>query len=248
MDRSEVLKIVQQLKNFPNIQLKGISIHIGSQLLTLAPLEDAFTRLTDLIDEIQHPIEFLDLGGGLGISYGEEKSLEVEEYCQLIHKMFGVRSKYQGKFKIVLEPGRQISGNAGVLLTQVLYRKQRRSQDFLIVDAAMNDLMRPALYGSYHDIIPMEQKLTYGKMKKTSVVGPVCESADFLGKNRLLSTELKTGDRLAVLSSGAYGFTMSGQYNSRPLISEVLIWNGKFHVIRERQSYSDLVDGEKYEF
>jgi diaminopimelate decarboxylase len=244
MNRNEILKIIQNLSDFPNIHIKGISIHIGSQLLSISPLEDAFVRLASLVDEIRHPLEFLDLGGGFGISYGEEKPPEVRDYCQLIHKIFGANSKYKGRFKIVLEPGRQISGNSGILLTRVLYRKKRPTQDFLIVDAAMNDLVRPALYGSYHDIIPIDQTLTHGKTKKTSVVGPVCESADFLGKNRMLSVDLKPDDLLAVLSSGAYGFTMSGQYNSRPQVAEVLIQNGKFHLIRKRQTYQDLIEGE----
>ena len=249
MDRNEIKKILSQLQNFSHIRLKGLSVHIGSQLLELSPLSDAFDRLADLVLEIskdlKDPLEFLDLGGGLGISYGREKPVPVSKYCQLIQNKFGAKSEFKGRYKIVLEPGRQISGNAGVLVTQLVYRKERKNQDFLIVDASMGELIRPALYESYHSIVPVQKKLTTGKMKKSFVVGPICESSDFLGKDRELSPNLKEGDLLAILSAGAYGFSMSSQYNSRPQVSEVLVSGKKFRVIRERQKYTDLCKGEK---
>ncbi len=244
MDRAEIFNCLSHLKQLDHIRLEGISIHIGSQLLSLSPLKDAFERLAHLIEEIQHPIQFVDLGGGIGISYQLEQPPKIEDYCQLIHEVFGEKSKFNSKLKIILEPGRQISGNAGVLLTQILFRKQRRSQDFLIIDAAMNDLIRPALYGSYHEIVPIQAVHLEGKMKKTMVVGPVCESSDFIGKSRKLSQNLKSGDFLAILSAGAYGFTMSGQYNSRPRPPEVLIQNGNFRIVRKRESFEDLIQGE----
>lgn len=244
LDRKEILKIISQLKKFPYLKLRGLSIHIGSQLLSLSPLCDAFKRLITLIDEINYPLEFLDLGGGLGVSYNYEKTIPVPDYCALIHKMFGKQSKFKGKIKIILEPGRQISANSGILLTKILYRKERRSQDFLIIDAAMSELIRPSLYGSYHEIIPIEENFRHDKTKKTTIVGSVCESADFLGKDRNLSVKLNTGDLLAVLSAGAYGFSMSSQYNSRPLIAEVLIDKKNFDVIRKRQTYHNLIAEE----
>ncbi|MBI2712568.1 MAG: diaminopimelate decarboxylase [Bdellovibrio sp.] len=248
MNRKEILEVLKNLDRFPAIEIKGISIHIGSQLLSLSPLADAFDRLASLVDFSSEKfglnLEFLDLGGGLGISYGPEKSVPVSKYCELIQKKFGKKSKYQGRFKIVLEPGRQIAGNSGVLLTQVLYRKERKSQDFLIVDGGMNDLIRPALYSSHHEIVPVQQELLKGPKKKARVVGPVCESSDFFAKDRPLPLRLKEGDLLAVLSAGAYGFSMAGQYNSRPLVAEVLVQDGKFEVIRTRNSYTDLIQGE----
>src|SRR6185312_6993205 len=140
MNRREILKAIEMIKGLEQIQLRGLSIHIGSQLSSLSPLEDSFVKLSSLVDEVEKkgfPLRFVDLGGGLGISYNGEKVPEIRQYCRLIHKIFGKNSKFKGKLKIVLEPGRQISGNAGILLTQILYRKERKPQEFLIVDAAM---------------------------------------------------------------------------------------------------------------
>jgi diaminopimelate decarboxylase len=249
MHETEILKFVGELSSLPGIDLKGISIHIGSQLLSLSPIEEAFSKLATLVqklkNEFNRDLEFVDLGGGLGITYLDEKPPEIEDYCQLVKKYFGMNSPFHGKLKIVLEPGRHLSGNAGILLTQVIYRKERKQHDFLIVDAAMNDLMRPALYESYHEIIPIQEQLNSGVKRKTHIVGPVCESSDCFGKNRLLSKDLKEGDYLAILSAGAYGFSMASQYNSRPRPPEVLIHQGKVQVIRKREQYEDLICGEE---
>jgi diaminopimelate decarboxylase len=247
LNRQEILDLLPELKRLKGISLQGLSIHIGSQLLSLKPLEESFHRLKELTTEVEkilgHAIRFLDLGGGLGISYetAKAKSPSIKDYCALITKNFGPHSDFKSK-KIVLEPGRVLSGNGGVLLSTVLYRKERKTKDFLIIDAGMNDLLRPALYGSHHDILPLKQ--AHGKTRLTDVVGPVCETSDCLGSDRQMGTEILAGDLVAVLSSGAYGFTMSSNYNSRPRPPEVLIQNGKAKIIRKRETHQDLIRGE----
>ena len=242
LNRPEITKIAREIKKYPGIHLKGISIHIGSQLLSLSPLNDAFGRAKALVEELNSvlpsPLEFLDLGGGIGITYKNEKAPDISKYCALVKKYFS-----KSKLKLLFEPGRVIAGNSGVLVTQVLYRKVRVARDFLVVDAGMNDLLRPALYGSFHDIVPVK-KTTSSKKKKTDIVGPVCESADCFATDRMLSTQLEKGDLLAILSAGAYGFTMASNYNSRPRPPEVLVEGSSFRVIRERESYEDLIKGE----
>jgi len=247
MDRKEILEIVRNLKNYRFIEIKGLSIHIGSQLLSLDPLDDAFQKLGQLIDELNtklpRPLTHVDLGGGLGITYSKgEKSPPIRKYCELVLKHFGPNAQQRLPFKILIEPGRILSGNSGILVTEVLYRKERPTKDFLIVDAAMNDLLRPSLYGSFHDIVPV--KKLNGRPKKTDIAGPVCETGDCFAHDRAMTTQLKSGDLLAILSAGAYGFTMSSNYNSRPRPPEVLVSNGKFTVIRERENYDDLTRGE----
>ncbi len=216
-------------------------MHIGSQLLSLSPLRDSFLILRDLADEIariqKEPLEMLDLGGGIGITYKNEKTPDLKKYCALIKKTF------DPKTRILLEPGRSIAGNAGFLVSRVLFRKHRKQKDFLVIDAAMNDLLRPALYGSYHEIEPLTKR--GGKLKKTDVVGPVCETADCLGSDRMLPEGLDAGDLVLIKSAGAYGFTMSSQYNSRPRAAEVLVLNGKPRLIRKRETYDDLIVGEE---
>lgn len=254
LHKSEILKIVHSLKEFPALMLQGISVHIGSQLLSLSPLKASFQRLQSLLLEIEphliHPLEFVDLGGGIGVSYKKERTPPIQKYCDLIQRFFGTTTKLQRQLRrplrILLEPGRFLAANSGILLTEVLYRKERPRKDFLIVDAAMNDLMRPALYGSFHDIVPLHEipAAPAKGLRKTDLVGPVCESADCFGKNRLLPSSLKAGDRLAILSAGAYGFTMSSNYNSRPRPPEVLVAAGKYRVIRSRERHEDLTVGE----
>jgi diaminopimelate decarboxylase len=247
LNRQEILEILPELKRLKGISLRGLSIHIGSQLLSLSPLEESFIKLKQLSTEVEkilgHPIRFLDLGGGLGISYETKsaKSPSIKQYCQLITKHFGPRTDFKSK-KIVLEPGRVLSGNGGVLLSTVLYRKVRKSKDFLIIDAGMNDLLRPALYGSHHDIYPVRH--ANGQTRLTDIVGPVCETSDCLASDRKMSLDIGAGDLVAVLSSGAYGFSMSSNYNSRPRPPEVLIQNGKMKVIRKRETHQDLIRGE----
>lgn len=255
LEKAEILDIARRSSELPGVCIAGISIHIGSQILSLGPLEDSFikTRLlaTSLDRILPEPLEFLDLGGGLGISYGKEKSPNIENYCALIRKQFGTRAGKSGqkqKYRILLEPGRLLSGNAGVLISQVLHRKTRGKKDFLIIDAGMNDLMRPALYGSQHQIVPLRLPSTKdrgSRLKKTDVVGPVCETSDLFKENLPLPESLKRGDHVVILSAGAYGFTMAGNYNTRARPAEVLIQNSEFLTIRERENYEDLIRGEE---
>jgi diaminopimelate decarboxylase len=247
LNRSEILSVIDEIAKSPEhyggILVRGLALHIGSQILSLTPLADAFGRLRTLVDEVEHrlpgSLEFVDLGGGLGITYQKEKSPEIARYCALIQRHFA-----RTKLKILIEPGRILAGNSGVLLTEVLYRKTRSTKDFLIVDAAMNDLARPSLYGSHHEIVTVEKPAARTPLKKTDIVGPVCESSDCFGENRKLPANVEPGDLLVILSAGAYGFTMSSNYNSRPRPPEVLVRDGSFEVIRERESYEDLIRGE----
>lgn len=248
MPRAEIVAIVKNHREYPGLEVRGLSIHIGSQLLKLAPLADSFQRVKTLARELEkllgRPLSYLDLGGGVGITYKKENPPEIARYCALIQKHFGSRSDVAGRFKILLEPGRLISGNAGVLLSRVLYRKTRKSKDFLVIDAAMNDLLRPALYGSFHSIVPVKKPKS-SKARTVDVVGPVCESSDCLSSDVRLPSALGSGDLVAILSSGAYGFTMASNYNSRPRPAEALIREGKVELIRSRESYEDLIRGEE---
>ena len=248
LQRSEIWDIVGRLPSLQGIELKGISIHIGSQLLSLSPLNDAFSKVRCLIDELNstltQPIQFVDLGGGIGISYKDEEAPRLEDYCALIHHHFGRESQLRHPLKIIIEPGRTLSGNSGILLTQILYKKSRETKDFLIVDAAMNDLIRPSLYGSYHEIIPLQEAQSHSDLQKVDVVGPVCESSDCFAPNRDLPTQLQEGDLMAILSAGAYGFSMASNYNSRPRPPEILVRGDQFWMIRQRETPQDLIRGE----
>jgi diaminopimelate decarboxylase len=245
MNRKEILAVARDFKNYEALDLVGLSIHIGSQLLNLKPLSDAFDRVSELAAELdlllESPLEFLDLGGGLGIRYDQEKSVSIRDYTRLICKKFK-----KAKKKILIEPGRTIAGNSGILVTETVFRKTRDQKDFLVVDAAMNDLLRPALYQSFHGIVPVSERHTQksAKKKKTDIVGPVCETSDCFASDRLMSTELTTGDQVAILSCGAYGFSMSSNYNTRPRPAEVLVDGSKFRVIRQRETLEDLIRHE----
>lgn len=248
MDRAEIVGIAESIASLPGIDLKGISIHIGSQILSLVPLDDAFKRARALILELDailpEPLNFVDAGGGLGITYSREKAPSIAKYCALLRKHFGPMARKNKPLKVLIEPGRSISGNAGVLITEVLYRKVRKKKDFLIVDAAMNDLIRPALYNGHHEVVSVRKTPARARLKMTDVVGPVCESSDVLALDRKLPEVINQGDLLAILSTGAYGFSMAGTYNSRPRAAEVMVQGGKARVIRERESYEDLIRGE----
>ena len=223
----------------PYLRVSGIDCHIGSQLTSLAPFLDALDRILALADRLRQqdiPIEHLDLGGGLGIRYVDERPPEPAAYAEAISKRLG-----DHPYEIVLEPGRAISGNAGVLLTRVEYLKPTETHRFAIVDAAMNDLLRPALYHAVQDIVPVKQNGS-GETQDYDIVGPVCETGDFLGKNRRL--RLAEGDLLAVRGSGAYGFTMSSNYNSRPRAAEVMVDGGEAYLVRRRESLEHLFAGE----
>jgi diaminopimelate decarboxylase len=246
LSRAEILGLVSHLGKFPGVELKGLSVHIGSQITSLAPLERAFRRLLALAKEVEEitgsPLESLDLGGGLGVPYGDAASAKapsVESYAKLVRKLFAKRP-----YRLIFEPGRLISANAGALVTEVLYRKVRPRRDFLVVDAGMNDLVRPALYDAFHEIVPTRKVPGRARLKATDVVGPVCETSDRFARERRLPSELNQGDLLAVLSAGAYGFSMSSQYNGRPRPPEVLVDGARYRIVRERERYDDLVRGE----
>ncbi len=221
-----------------HVDVIGIDCHIGSQLTDIAPFIDALKRVTHLADQLKADgiqIKHLDLGGGLGISYQNETPPLPNELAAAITKE--IRGK---NYKIIIEPGRAIAGNAGVLLTQVEYIKQG-DKNFAIVDAAMNDLMRPALYNAWQEIVPVQQR-NEGQKQRYDVVGPVCETGDFLGKERELN--IRQGDLLAIRSSGAYGFTMSSNYNTRTRIAEVMIDGEAVHLIRQRETIESLFENE----
>lgn len=224
------------------IDIVGAAVHIGSQLVDLAPFGDAFRLLSELVTGLRqdgHDIRRLDLGGGLGITYRDETPPTPEEYAALI-----AEATDGLEVEIVLEPGRAIAGDAGVLLTRVLYVKKGVSRTFVIVDAAMNDLMRPSLYDAHHAIMPAIEPAAGADEAVVDVVGPVCETGDFLAKDRLMPV-VQSGDLLAIGSAGAYGAVMASAYNSRPLVAEVLVKDGDFAVIRPRQSYDDMLGVEE---
>lgn len=218
----------------------GIHFHIGSQLTKLQPLAESAQKIAQLLHSLlalKIDIKFFDIGGGLGITYSDETTINPYDYAQsILECLRGL------DVTIICEPGRFIVGNAGVFLTQVLYEKTSQNKRFIIVDGAMNDLIRPSLYNAYHQITPLTPK--EGESTLTDIVGPICESGDYLGKNIALPP-LESGDILAVLSAGAYGFSMSSNYNTRPRCAEVAISAGKARLIRKRESFEDLIALEK---
>jgi diaminopimelate decarboxylase len=224
-----------------HIDVVGVHAHIGSQLTDVAPFVDSLKKVLGLVETLKThgaSIRYLNIGGGLGITYSDETPPLPKELANAISPLLR-----DLKCVLIMEPGRVIVGNAGVLLTKVLYTKDGEAKKFVIVDAAMNDLIRPSLYGAYHDIKPVRQASSAGKTTTVDVVGPVCESGDFLAKDRPMP-ETGAGELLAVMSAGAYGFVMSSNYNSRPRVPEVLVKDGDVHVIRSREDYADLVRGE----
>ena len=222
------------------LDIKGISCHIGSQLTKISPFIDALDRLKKLFGHLKDAglkIRYLDLGGGLGITYNEETPPHPSEYADAI---IGASRDLSCTF--IFEPGRVLVGNAGILVTKVLDTKANEDKNFIIVDAGMNDLLRPSLYKSYHHVQPV--KKTKRKEIIADVVGPICESGDYLAKERKLQ-RFERDDLMAVMSAGAYGFTMASNYNSRPRAAEVLVTGDKYHIIRKREDYGELIRGEK---
>ena len=234
----EEFRVASTLKH---IQVVGVHAHIGSQLTEVTPFVESLKKVLALVDTLKGQgitIRYLNIGGGLGITYSDEKPPLPQELADAISPLVKGLD-----LTLVMEPGRVIVGNAGILVTKALYEKIGESKRFIIVDAAMNDLIRPSLYSAYHDIRPVSEALLQRPKHSVDVVGPVCESGDFLAKDRSLP-EVKPGDLLAVMSAGAYGFVMASNYNSRPRVPEVLVKDGEVHVIRDRESYEDLVRGE----
>jgi diaminopimelate decarboxylase len=235
----ESVRVYQRAAQLKNVQVVGLDCHIGSQLTELAPFLDALQRLLDLIDTLADngiAIRHLDLGGGLGVSYQGEEPPSIAQYIGAIREKIGDRN-----VQLLFEPGRSIAANAGLLVMQVDYLKSTSDHHFALVDAAMNDMLRPALYQAWMDIQPVKQN-TSGQLEQWDVVGPVCESADFLGKARQLS--LSEGDLLAMFGAGAYGFTMSSNYNSRGRAPEIMVDGENVHLVRQRETQADIVRGE----
>jgi diaminopimelate decarboxylase len=228
------------------LKVRGVSVHIGSQITDIAPFGEAMARVADLVGELRldgHNIDYIDAGGGLGIAYEKPStrgfSADVAAYARaLADPLRGL------DVRLLLEPGRSIIGPAGILLTSVIYRKQNDGKRFLVVDAAMNDLIRPALYGAYHEIIPVTQSANpAAKSEVTDIVGPVCETGDFFARDRDLPT-VEEGELLAILDAGAYGMVLASNYNTRPRPAEVLVTGKAVKVIRRREKVSDLLRAE----
>ncbi|MBB6470086.1 diaminopimelate decarboxylase [Aminobacter lissarensis] len=224
----------------PGLKVTGIDMHIGSQITELQPFDDAFALMAELVETLQadgHAIDHVDLGGGLGIPYKTDNNPPPlpDAYARIVHKRVGKLG-----LKVMFEPGRLIVGNAGILVSEVIYVKEGDAKNFLIVDAAMNDLIRPTLYDAYHDIRPVVQAAADAPRMTVDIVGPVCETGDYLGLDRDLP-KLMAGDLIAVGTAGAYGAVQAGTYNTRLLVPEVLVDGDRFHVVRKRQSYDELI-------
>jgi diaminopimelate decarboxylase len=235
----DALKLYKEIKGEPFLTPVGISSHIGSQILELSPFVEAVRSLKGMVGALKAegiPIRYLDVGGGLGITYKDELPPLPDDYAGVMEEEL-----IKTGLTLVLEPGRVIVGNSGVFITKLLYVKKVPGKTFYIVDGAMNDLVRPALYDAYHEIVPVNEK--NGRKTKVDVVGPICESGDFFAKNRNMP-ELQPGDLLAILGAGAYGFSMSSNYNSRRRVAEVLVKQDQFFVVRKRETFKDLTRGE----
>ncbi len=238
IEYNDVLPLCHKIQKMPSIKLIGVACHIGSQLTELSPFLAASDRMLDLLQQIKAAgitLTHINIGGGLGVQYHDEKPPTLQEYAEALRKKFENQA-----IELILEPGRTLVANAGVLLTKVEYIKTTSHKNFAIVDAGMNDLIRPALYDAWHDILPIN--LRYGDTYYYDIVGPVCESSDVFGKSRQIA--LEPGDILAIKTAGAYGFSMSSNYNSRPRPAEIMIKDGKAHLIRRRESLNELFASE----
>lgn len=240
IDISEVESVYERASTLKNVALDAVSCHIGSQLLDMRPMLDAISKMLDLVDRLRAkgiPIRHIDLGGGLGVPYRKgDRGPEIQCFVREIKALAAGRN-----LSVMIEPGRSIVAEAGVLLTRVLYRKRNGDKEFVIVDAAMNDLLRPALYQSHHEVIPVHQD---GRdMIRADVVGPVCETGDFLARDREMP-DMRSGDLLAICTAGAYGFVLASNYNSRPRPAEILVEGKDWRIIRRRETFEDLVEAE----
>lgn len=239
IDMETVKWIFKNTGQFPGLRITGLHLHVGSQIVESRPFISAIKKVIALIEYLRRAgvvLKWLNMGGGLGIIYNNEKPQTAQEYARAVSPLL----KKTG-LKIILEPGRFIVGNSGILLSRVTYVKETKEKKFIIIDSGMNDLVRPALYEAYHDILGLVKK---SPEENADVVGPICESGDFLAKNRKLP-DFKPGDFISVMSAGAYGFSMSSNYNSRPRAAEVIVLGNNHYLIRERENYDDLVSKEK---
>jgi diaminopimelate decarboxylase len=236
---TEALALYRKAAGMPHLRITGMDCHIGSQLTETSPFIAAAEKVLALVDQLAAAgivLEHLDLGGGLGICYNDEIPPSIAAYAQAFLGVLSGRSE-----KIIVEPGRVLVGNAGVLLTRIEYLKHGEEKNFAIVDAAMNDLMRPALYDAYHAILPVQKRT--GATQEYEVVGPICETGDFIGHAREMAVD--KGDALAVMSAGAYGMSMSSNYNTRPRAAEVMVDGAEVHLVRERETVRQLYASEK---
>jgi diaminopimelate decarboxylase len=237
---SQIGEYYAHARSLPNLEIAGLSTHIGSQITELGPFAEAGEKVATIVRNLRADgiaLKYLDLGGGLGIPYQEQPPPPSEYAAALMGPLRGIG------LKIIIEPGRVLVGNAGILITRVLYVKETDVKRFIVVDGAMNDLIRPVLYEAYHEIVPVARRGA-DRMVTADVVGPVCESGDFFARERDLP-EAQSGDLLAVMSAGAYGFVMASNYNSRPRAAEVMVNGSDYHVVRDRETFEDLIRGEK---
>jgi len=237
-DLKKAFSIYRNASRFKFLELKGVHIHIGSQITDISPFKEALTKVLDFTTKLRKygiRFEYFNAGGGLGIVYKKEIPPNLKEYAKVI-------MSYSKRIadKLILEPGRVIVGNAGILITKVLYTKKTRYKNFLIVDAGMHGLLRPALYGAYHEVMLVSSRQKAESRERFDIVGPICESGDVLAKERFLPRNIKSGDLLAIFSAGAYGYVMSSNYNLRPLPAEVIVDGSRFKLIRRAQNYRDL--------
>ncbi len=238
VDINEAIDLYQKAHQSQHLSVQGLDCHIGSQITIVAPFLDALDKVLTLVEQLNDHgihIHHLDLGGGVGIDYEGEQTINIQAYIDAILSKVGPT-------EIILEPGRAIVGNAGIFITKVEFLKQNSDHAFAIVDGAMNDLLRPSFYNAFHNVLPVNKNAT-GTQAQWDLVGPICETGDFLAKNRDLS--LREGDYLALMSAGAYGFTMSSNYNSRPRVAEVMVSNENHQLVRERETVQDLFAQER---
>jgi len=232
----DFINLCKKVKKMKNLNLQGISVHIGSQITSVSPFKKVLSVINKIINKTKINFNFIDLGGGMGISYSKkERQINLKQYAKLVNKF--IKNKNS---KIIFEPGRFIAGNAAVLISKIIYIKKSNNKNFIILDAGMNDLMRPALYNAYHQIIPLKKRNAVFR-GKIEFVGPVCESSDkFLTQKRF--SQVKEGDYVAIANVGAYGMSLSSNYNTRPTIAEIMISGSKHKIIRKRQSLKNLVN------
>ncbi|MEC9075125.1 MAG: diaminopimelate decarboxylase [Pseudomonadota bacterium] len=235
----EAIDVYELASNLDNIQIKGIDVHIGSQINDLQPFEQTFDCIVKTISKLKDKninIEVIDIGGGIGINYTDEDALNINDYAALISKKFRSLNK-----KIIIEPGRFLTAESGILVTKIIYIKENESKKFIIVDAAMNDFIRPSLYGSLHNALPLTEDNNEKNIESYDVVGPICETGDFFIKN-FKTSKLSEGDLLAITNVGAYGSVLSSNYNSRPSITEIMIKEDNYSIIKKRQDIDEMIN------
>jgi len=235
----EAIDVYELASNLDNIEIKGIDVHIGSQINDLEPFEKTFNSIVETITKLKDKnidIDIIDIGGGIGINYTDEKALNIKDYAALVSKKLGSLNK-----KIIIEPGRFLTAESGILVTKIIYIKENESKKFVIVDAAMNDFIRPSLYGSLHNALPIIEDDKERPIESYDVVGPICETGDFFIKD-FKTSQLLERDLLAITNVGAYGSVLSSNYNSRPSIAEIIIKDDSYSVIKKRQDIEEMID------